>query len=545
MKNFITTNTPETFINVTNKFVYNFYNNTETQTTDSIIIDSANNPYKFIKLNVLARTKYDKRILGFYNNTNLDNLEEISNKNLDENDLLYFNHVRKLSPNMKNINYDTADEDIKGINRYYDIDNQVHQSAIAFIQSNKKVSIDNNFTLAFLDANKDNAFFTAKNKADVVDYDDLLAANEEVIENVENLNKLVINSKFKSFQKKSVYNSGASYKSYYMNIGFLIEKYIVGEEGYKKVCSYFKQSKENNNISRLNASNTSHTVDYSFTLKDAAIKYGSTYKYIVYPVYITSIPSNKDYHTYDEFIVCDFPYITSDILCKENKRPIPPAQISFKYFNKKNALRIEWSEPLEEQGDVKGYQIFKRHNISDPFVLIKQIEFHSNNDHYTRNVNVTSLIVEKSSNKHVTECYDSSFSLSKTAFYCICSIDAHGFVSNYSAQYGVRYNHNIKKCELAIVSGPGAPLHMPNLLIPRKTKFFDNDDYLVTNTPVEEKVKKFTLYITPEFNEINFNTTLSKSMLSDSYKLSLFKIENSSTYVDDIKILKFNRENFI
>ena len=545
MKNFITTNTPETFIDITNDFVYNFYNNSETQTTDNIIIDSVNNPYKYIKLRVSASAKYDKRIIGFYNNTSVDNLDSLSNKNLDEKDLSYFNHVSNVSPNMKNINYDVAVEEIKKINKFYDIDKKQHKSAIDFIQSNKKVSIDNNFTSSLLDSNKNNMFFTNKNKSDIVIYDSLVLTNEESLDSPPELKSLILNSKFKSFQKKSVYNSGVNYKNYYMNIGFLIEKYVVEEESYKKVCSYFKKSKENSSISRLDSSKDSHKIDYSFVLKDSGVKYGSTYKYLVYPVYITSIPSNKDYHTYDEFIVCDFPYITNNTLCKEAKRPVPPAQLSFKHFSKKNALRIEWSKPLEEQGDVKGYQVFKRHSIDDPFVLIKQIEFHNNNDFYERNINVSNSIVEKISNKYTTECYDYNFSLEKIAIFCICSIDAHGFVSNYSTQYGVRYNHNVKSCELDIISGPGAPLHMPNLLIPRKTKFFDNDDYLVTNTPVEEKVKKFTLYVTPEFNKINFNTTSSKSILSDSYKLSLFKIENSSTYVDDIKILKFNDENFI
>jgi hypothetical protein len=543
--NIITTNSPDFFLNIKESFVYNFYSNKETLTIDNIIVNNINNPYKFIRLVASARTKYDKRIFSFYDSIRLEALDEMSNRNLDKNDLIYFNHIHMLEPNTKNLNYDLNDAEIKKINNFYEINELEFQDAIRFTKSNKKVSISNSYTDEFKKSNKSNVFFTGKNLSDIVDYEEIILDVNKDVNITQDISKLIINSGFKPLHKKSVYNRSSKIESYYLKIGFLIEKYVKKEGKFKKLCSYFKYNTQNSDISRLDRSNISHTIDYSFTLNDAAIKYGDIYKYAVYPVYITSIPANLDYHMYNEYIVCGYPYITKSITCKEYKRPIPPSQISFKYATLKKSLKIYWSKPLEEQGDVKGYQIFKRHNLEDPFVLIKQLEFHNKNDLYERNNNVSSEIIEELINKNLTEYYDKNFKLEKISIYCICSIDAHGFISNYSPQYAVRYNHHSKKCELDLVSSSGAPLHMPNLLIPRKTKFFNNDDYLVTNTPVEEKVKKFTIYATPEYNRINFNASVHKSMLHDSYKLSLFKIENSSVYVDDISILNFNNENFI
>ena len=91
-----------------------------------------------------------------------------------------------------------------------------------------------------------------------------------------------------------------------------------------------------------------------------------------------------------------------------------------------------------------------------------------------------------------------------------------------------------------LVSGAGAPLHMPNILIPRKTRFFDNDDNIVSITPIESNVKKFTLYLTPEYVSITDDTlTFPNNTLSDNYKLSIYKLENGETVLNNLKIENF------
>tara|TARA_B100000212_G_scaffold325132_1_gene286560 strand:- start:1325 stop:2956 length:1632 start_codon:yes stop_codon:yes gene_type:complete len=543
MNNIILTNCPDFFVDVNEKFTYNYYNNKETLTNDRLIINNIKNPYRFIELSIKTRSKYDVRLFDFVSNLNLEDIENMSNKNLSTSDLIFFNKIHKLDTNMKNINMDKDSLEIKKINSFFDINEISFNKAINFISSNKKISIARTFYEEVIESNKENIFFTSKNKENLEDYDHLIDDKDNDV--VENFNSLTINNGFNVYQKISVHSNLKNIPNYYLNIGFLIEKYKLDDAKYTKIASYFNYNSSNKNILSLNKNNESNTITYNFSLKDSGVKYGSTYKYVVYPVYITSIPTKSDYHTYDQYIVCGYPYITKKIDCKESKRPISPSQIYFKYNHHKEALCLNWNIPLEEQGDIKGYQIFKRFSLNDPFVLIKQIEFHNSSDFYERNQNVSSQIIENIRNKNITEYFDNNFKLDKIQIYSICSIDAHGFTSNYSSQYAIRYDHSTKKCLVDLISNPGAPLHMPNLLIPRKTKFFDNDDYIAVNTPIEEKVKKFTLYVTPEYNRININMGTHKTVLNDSYKLSIFKVENSSTHTSDIKIVNFNNENFI
>ena len=84
---------------------------------------------------------------------------------------------------------------------------------------------------------------------------------------------------------------------------------------------------------------------------------------------------------------------------------------------------------------------------------------------------------------------------------------------------------------------------MPNLLIPRKTKFFDNDNYIVTNVPIEEKVKKFTLYVTPECFQFEKGEGNNINLLKENYNLNIYNLENKENIIKEISIKNFNIEN--
>ena len=202
-------------------------------------------------------------------------------------------------------------------------------------------------------------------------------------------------------------------------------------------------------------------------------------------------------------------------------------------------MKISWSKPLEVQGDIKGYQVFKRLGLSSPYELIQQIEFHNESDMYDRNLNVPSDSIE-TPKFHKNSYIDKEFDPSKIQIYTICSIDAHGYTSNYSEQLAVIYNFQEKKCMVDLISRSGAPLHMPNILIPRKTRFFDNDDNIVSITPIEKNVNKFTLYLTPEYANVSGISSDTaegvNNILKDNYKLSIYKLENGETIISDLDI---------
>tara|TARA_B000000557_G_scaffold250754_1_gene237383 strand:- start:469 stop:2097 length:1629 start_codon:yes stop_codon:yes gene_type:complete len=542
MKNFNINNGPEIILNAEEKFVYNYYKEDETITNDLNFIPNVTNVYKCIELKVKSTVKYDKRIKKYLNYLTLDDLDTFSNKNLSESDLSFFNMMSSLNKNYFNTNISHSNDDIDLINKSLNVEKSDYLNAISFLKGNKNISIKKYNLDDVLEANKQNIFFTKSMSSSIEKNAKFFSDNTQENFSIDNI---VLNENFKTFRKKSVYNAGLNNVKYYLNVGFLIEKFLKTESlesdvKYVKKSSFFKRNVDiDTSALSFTEVNVSKNIDNSFIITDSGVKYGKTYKYLIYPVYLTSISTKKDYHTIDDYIFCGYPVSTSDVECKESTRPIPPPQLSFKLLTSKNTLKINWQQPLEQQGDVKGYQIFKRYSLEDPFVLIRQFESHNPNDFYTRNQEVSEQIVERLKNKNNTVFYDNNFKKEKIQIYAICSIDAHGFVSNYSSQYAVKYNHENKSCEIDLVSTEGAPLHMPNLLVKRKTKFFDNENYNTTNLPVEENVSKITLYCTPEYREIGLGTRTFETVLKSSYKFSIFKIENLELFTDTINIVNF------
>ena len=86
--------------------------------------------------------------------------------------------------------------------------------------------------------------------------------------------------------------------------------------------------------------------------------------------------------------------------------------------------------------------------------------------------------------------------------------------------------------------------HLESLFLTAKSeakKFFNNDDYIVSNTPHEKNVNKFTLYVTPEAHSIVKNNSAAIKLLNDNYKLSIYKLENGENIIDEINIENFNK----
>ena len=81
---------------------------------------------------------------------------------------------------------------------------------------------------------------------------------------------------------------------------------------------------------------------------------------------------------------------------------------------------------------------------------------------------------------------------------------------------------------------------LPNILIKRKTKFFNNEDKYVTVTPTVRNMRKFTIYATPDFHSINRNNGDIFNLYKENYKINIFKLENNENFIDNIQIINFN-----
>ena len=524
-------NTIDFDINVNEKFSYLYYNQNETVEDDTKIINNKVSPDRFIELKIEFGKKYDERFNAYKNTLMLEEIKALSGLSLTDSDIEYFNKLDKRN-NLINLNIDKSDENILKINDYFGITQSDHNDAINTIKNNSKISISNPYKEEFLDSNRKKIFFTKNISNAIKDF--VKYKNNNYSESVQNEN-VNVKKGFKEYKKISAHTERSN-DYYFIQIGHFIEKYKTINESKVLVDSVFYY---NEKIENFSVDNQEAYFSNSLIIKDNAIQYGSTYSYMIYPTYMTTQPCRNDYHLLSAYIICDYPYITKNITCKEFKRPIPPSKIFFKYNEDKKELNIKWAKPLEVQGDIKGYQIFKRQNLKSPYSLIKQIEFHSPLDAYDRNANIPTNIIEIAQN-HKNTCIDLEFDPSKIQIYTICAIDAHGYTSNYSQQIGVVYNASDKKCMTDLVSRSGAPLHMPNLLVPRKTKFFDNDDNIVTITPIEKNIEKITLYLTPEYENIFGENEESLKTLNDKYKFSIYKLENGETFINDLEIKNFD-----
>ena len=538
MINYSFTNSIDFDFNVTSEYIYDFYKNDERVLDDNVIKNNDIDPFSFISLDIQFKAKYDDRVQSYFSYIR-ENLQEISNLSLQEGERLHdlskselalFNKISDVENHFISINSDIFKSNIDEINNYSEVVENDHLDAIKFITNNKKIEINREIKQDFLESNRNNLFFTDSISKSLEKFEDLFRQDKIDYKNSTFIN---ITNDFTPLKTHPVSQySLLSDSFYYCCVGILVEKYNVDEPNeapVKKDTKFFANTRQD--------LFEGFRYENSFSINDTAVRYGSEYFYAIYPVYAMTLPKKNDYYLVETFLVCDYPYFTENISCKEFKRPECPGNLSFKYLSSPKSLKISWSKPFELQGDVKGYQVFKRKDISQPYTLLKQIEFFEENDFYERNINVSRSVIEKSTyNK--TICIDEDFNINEVQIYTVCSIDARGYSSNYSEQIAVYYDYYTKDLIVDLVSRSGAPIHMPNLLLPRKTKFIENEEKIISNTPYEENVRKISLYVTPEYKEINVDDDSSPvSLLKEKYKFSIFKLENSQQVIKDINII--------
>lgn len=515
-------------INVEYSFDYIRYSETENSNIESKVgnISSSGTDNMYVRLNTTINFSSVNRASDNVLNDELTRvLNDISN-NVSGNSQRFsvFNRLKK-NTNVQVFSKDIKrSEDINVVNNFLGISIAEDNNYIDYLQNSNSVLVNNDIKNNILFQNRSNAFFTSNIESIVNDYDKIYKNSFSENEDKE-LNSIF--SGFVPFNKRSVYVGESLLSTSTVFIGVFIDKFVKVEDEYIKIASSYKKS---------NVINVSDTLTESFDIKDGYVKYGKTYRYSIFPVYLVDVPSFEDFHTYSQYIICNHPYITEDIVCKEFVRPDPPQAIFFNYYRRKKQMHIEWQHSISEQGDVKGYQIFKRHSLDEPFKLLKQIEFHSKLDHYEKNDRVLESDIFRSNEIPINEFIDKTFDTSKLNIYAICSIDAHGYVSNYSVQLGVVYDFVEERCIIDTISSQGAPLNYPNLLVPRKTRFIDNDNKLVAITPIKEDFKKATLYIAPEFKEINSLKGDPETILNTNYKFNILRLDNFKLVSHNIKL---------
>ncbi len=209
---------------------------------------------------------------------------------------------------------------------------------------------------------------------------------------------------------------------------------------------------------------------------DFKIRYASTYIYSIRSVATVEFPAVSDDDNGQVFIatalVSSQPSPRQVIQCVERVPPPPPADFNVNWDFAARKPRLTWCLPVNTQQDVKKFQVFRRPNTSTAFQMVRMFDFNDANPPMPDLESPDERLVEVH-DQPVLMYIDRKFEKGEVWIYAVCSIDAHGFSSGYSAQFEIsfdRFRNNIRK---KLVSVSGAPKQYPNLNIEQDT-FIDS-----------------------------------------------------------------------
>jgi hypothetical protein len=182
--------------------------------------------------------------------------------------------------------------------------------------------------------------------------------------------------------------------------------------------------------------------------------------------------------------------------CIETVSPPSPVDIDYNWNYEINRLQISWSYPPNSQRDIKEFQLFRRSSIQEPYELIAVYDF----DDTIRVQNISKVGGEKipknilhKSDSPILFHIDEEFNKSSKFIYAMCSIDAHGYTSNYSTQMEITFDKFKNKLNRKLISNGGAPKAYPNFNLAVDT-FLD--------VIYDERSTRMKLYFTPEYLEL-------------------------------------------
>jgi hypothetical protein len=275
--------------------------------------------------------------------------------------------------------------------------------------------------------------------------------------------------------------------------------------------------------------NINTTVDYK-------IKYDSKYQYSIRCVAYLETQA-EDVDTNDILVASylisseDSPF--SVVTCNENVPPPWPADVNARWDYAKHQLILSWNFPPNPQRDIKQWQIFRRSNVDEGFELQKVYNF---DDSTIVDDSEFSEFPDNESVEYMAnpKCFwvDKEFSRDSKFIYAVCSVDAHGFSSNYSIQMEISFDKYNNRLIKKMISPSGAPKAYPNISL-LADAFVD--------TIRDSYHSKVHVYFNPEYlkvtNSRGNDLDLLKTDKDFSYVLSLINIDLQEQSNIEIKLL--------
>lgn len=290
-------------------------------------------------------------------------------------------------------------------------------------------------------------------------------------------------------------------------IGYIIDRYIRTADGFKQNATFYIES-----------CLTTH-------FEDRTVLYGTEYTYAirtVAAVKILTYSADKTSVDMSTLYVSSRP-ISVHTECFEHVPPPQPNDIKFTFDYTKRKLKIHWDTPVNHQKDVKQFQVFRRKSINEPFELIAQYGFDTslpgpnNQGRYKtnervdcnniENMNEDDKVLIHSQGPESDQSYpvfmhidpdftvDTEFFISSDYIYAICSIDAHGMISNYSSQHRVIFDAYKNRLNTKVICDAGSPRQYPNMNL-RLDAFKD------TIRVSGDSARQLNVYFTPEYLKV-------------------------------------------
>ena len=264
------------------------------------------------------------------------------------------------------------------------------------------------------------------------------------------------------------------------------------------------------------------------------IPYNSRVSITVEPVYIMRLPAITSFETYSVETTCSILVAGSGrqraIYAINTTKPNPPQDLKFDIDS--NGLEISWSLPYDTQRSITKFRVFKRKSINEPFTLIRQIDFGSDQES-----EVPAQLIDKVTNLK-TYFIDRSFNLNSKNIYAITAVSAHDLTSNYSEQIEVKFNTFSNKLEKKIISRIGSLITYPNMNI---------DEEIFDDVIKSSGFKSMSVYFNPDFIRVYRTTTagtqddlvnlnVSGNSTNKTFKINLINIDLQEKQTIDIII---------
>ena len=237
---------------------------------------------------------------------------------------------------------------------------------------------------------------------------------------------------------------------------------------------------------------------------------------------------------------------SASVSCFETVPPPPPTNLNISFDNKTRKPFVSWQFPINPQRDIKRFQIFKRHSVSEPFTLITEYDFD--------NSTIKSSVAEKAQEQNLISFNsprisftDNTWQSGQKPIYAIACVDAHGLSSNFSAQMQFEYIVRLNKVKNTLVSYPNAPKPYPNILLNRdsfqdamkvsgydRMKVFLDPEYYKVSKSIKNASGKVDKSLEQDLNFISINAQ------EDTYKIHILNLDLQKDKILNIRIGDFS-----